>query len=640
MTAARRPSVTVAHLIRCATLLGLASCLAPPPNQATDPLTSHEITAIADTLRARGLLGEGTVLTYLALHEPGKADLEAGAGTIAGRQVDAQLLDRQRGGVLDLTIAIPEMTVVSERRRDGVAPRLSSIDAKEGARLLEADSAWLSALRRRGLGPEDVSVSMMGPGVLGQGWEVAGHRYARLLPYLRTERNNVSAPVEGIVGIVDLTAGAVVTVTDAETEPPPLDRRTVPIYPDDPVLKRPLSVRQRQHNYRVSGSSVTWAGWTFRFAMDPRVGLVLHDVAFGPSGQSPRRILSRAGLSEMLVPYGDPSAAWTFRSIFDAGEFGIGRTAATLIPGQDLPDNAERFDAVLANDAGIPRRLVGVVGLYERDGGLRWRHGNRAQRSRELVLRSATTVGNYDYGFSWVFSQDGVIAMEVDLTGQMLVKGVAHADPQFGTSVAPHLSAILHQHFFNFRLDFDVDGQRNSVREVETATLPVDSTNRHGTAFAIRSTLLSREREAMRDASPSMSRMWVVENPHRKDSLGQSPGYELHAGPLPALLAAPQSILQRRGAFATHALWVTTWKGDERYAAGEFPGQDSGGAGLPTFVAGDEAIEDADIVVWYTMGVNHLPRPEEWPLMPVSRIRFELRPRHFLTMTTIPGPGK
>lgn len=122
MTAARRPSVTVAHLIRCATLLGLASCLAPPPNQATDPLTSHEITAIADTLRARGLLGEGTVLTYLALHEPGKADLEAGAGTIAGRQVDAQLLDRQRGGVLDLTIAIPEMTVVSERRRDGVAP--------------------------------------------------------------------------------------------------------------------------------------------------------------------------------------------------------------------------------------------------------------------------------------------------------------------------------------------------------------------------------------------------------------------------------------------------------------------------------------------------------------------------------------
>ncbi len=632
--------MTLAHPIRCATLLGLAACLAQAPTQVTDQLTAREIGAISEMLRNRGLLGDTRVLTYLALHESSKQDLATASTVAATRQVEVQLLDRSSGSVRDLTIDIAGMSVVSEQRRDGAVPRLSSMDARQGARLLTSDSVWLSALRRRGLGPNEVAAHMMGPGVLGLGWEVTGHRYARMIPYLTAERNNVSAPVEGIVGIVDLTAGTVVAVTDAEREPPPIDRSPVPIFPDEPELKRSLSVQQRRHNYRVDGSSISWAGWTFGFAMDPRVGLVLHDVAFGPSGQRPHRILSRAALSEMLVPYGDPSSAWSFRSIFDAGEFGIGRTAATLIPGQDLPDNAERFDAVMASDAGLPRHLRGVIGLYERDGGLRWRHGEQARRSRELVLRSATTVGNYDYGFSWVFSQDGVIAMEVDLTGQMLVKGVSHTDPRFGTSVAPHLSAILHQHFFNFRLDVDVGGQRNRVREVETTSLPVDATNSQGTAFAIRSTVLGREGKAVRDAAPALSRMWVVENPHLKDSLGQSPGYELHAGPLPALLAAPQSMLSKRGAFATHALWVTAWKGDERFAAGEFPGQDPGGAGLPSFIADDEAIDDADIVVWYTMGVNHLPRPEEWPLMPVSRIRFELRPRHFLTMTSTTGTGK
>ena len=326
---------------------------------------------------------------------------------------------------------------------------------------------------------------------------------------------------------------------------------------------------------------MTWSGWEFRFAMDPREGLVLHDVGFGQPWEDSRRILARASLAEMLVPYGDPSAAWSFRSIFDAGEFGIGRNAATLIPGQDLPDGAARFDAVLADEGGLPRRLRGVIGLYERDGGLRWRHGEWAERSRELVVRSATTVGNYDYGFSWIFSQDGAIAMEVDLTGQILVKGVSRADPRFGTPVGTHLSGIFHQHFFNFRLDFDIDGQRNRVREIEAEPLPMGASNPHGTGFGVRSTPLDREQAAARDPAPQHSRMWLVENTERTDSLGRSPAYLLVPGPLPRLLADSQSILHQRGAFATRALWVTRWNPLERYAAGEFPGQGRGGGGTP-----------------------------------------------------------
>jgi primary-amine oxidase len=47
-------------------------------------------------------------------------------------------------------------------------------------------------------------------------------------------------------------------------------------------------------------------------------------------------------------------------------------------------------------------------------------------------------------------------------------------------------------------------------------------------------------------------------------------------------------------------------------------------------VADDAPLDQADLVVWYTVGMTHVPRPEEWPLMPVSRLRFELRPSDFL----------
>ena len=38
---------------------------------------------------------------------------------------------------------------------------------------------------------------------------------------------------------------------------------------------------------------------------------------------------------------------------------------------------------------------------------------------------------------------------------------------------------------------------------------------------------------------------------------------------------------------------------------------------------------DRDLVVWYTFGQTHVPRLEDWPVMPVSSIGFLLRPDGF-----------
>jgi len=84
-----------------------------------------------------------------------------------------------------------------------------------------------------------------------------------------------------------------------------------------------------------------------------------------------------------------------------------------------------------------------------------------------------------------------------------------------------------------------------------------------------------------------------------------------------------------RGAFMTRHLWVTPFAAGERFPAGEYPNQHPGGAGLPEWTKADRPIENTDIVLWYTLGSHHIPRPEDWPVMPVERIGFTLQPFGF-----------
>ena len=52
-------------------------------------------------------------------------------------------------------------------------------------------------------------------------------------------------------------------------------------------------------------------------------------------------------------------------------------------------------------------------------------------------------------------------------------------------------------------------------------------------------------------------------------------------------------------------------------------------AGLPDFIHGDRDIDGTDIVLWHTFGPTHFPRLEDWPVMPVARCGFTLKPTGF-----------
>ena len=130
------------------------------------------------------------------------------------------------------------------------------------------------------------------------------------------------------------------------------------------------------------------------------------------------------------MPYGDTDGNWRWRSAFDVGEYSVGRLASSIEPKTDAPENATLIDATFAGDDGVPYVLPRALGIYERDGGLLWKHyegystKNESRRARQLVIFSIATIGNYDYAVNWVFHQDGVLEVDAALTGIMLPKGV------------------------------------------------------------------------------------------------------------------------------------------------------------------------------------------------------------------------
>jgi primary-amine oxidase len=53
--------------------------------------------------------------------------------------------------------------------------------------------------------------------------------------------------------------------------------------------------------------------------------------------------------------------------------------------------------------------------------------------------------------------------------------------------------------------------------------------------------------------------------------------------------------------------------------------------------AGDQSIDDRDIVVWYSLGFTHVTRPEDFPIMPSERVAVNFKPRGFFTKTATLG---
>ena len=99
----------------------------------------------------------------------------------------------------------------------------------------------------------------------------------------------------------------------------------------------------------------------------------------------------------------------------------------------------------------------------------------------------------------------------------------------------------------------------------------------------------------------------------------------------PMPLSSPTSAPRRTAGFVSHEMWVTPYAPDEMYAAGEAPRRDTSAKGLPQWTAANRPVDDRDVVLWYTLGITHFPRTEDWPVMPAYTVGFRLVPSGFFS---------
>jgi primary-amine oxidase len=605
-------------------------------------VTVEEIRRAAAIIRGDARFDEASVFAHIRLHEPPKDLLAAETpDATVDRALEALLVPRARLEVIEVVVSVTTGDVRSWVVRQDVRPALLFGESFEAIVALREDPEWQAALRRRGIEDFDqVQIDPWPAGSFGNEHE-AGRRISRCIAYLRDSAtdNGYARPIEGLIGFFDQGGGKVLEVLDLGTVPLPPERGSY--LPEDVGPMRgdlkPLEIVQPDGpSFAVDGNLVAWQKWSFRVGFDPYEGLTLHDVSYR-DGERARQVMHRASIAEMVVPYGDPNPMHGWKNAFDAGEWGLGRMANSLALGCDCLGVIHYFDGVLATEQGEPYTIEHAICMHEEDYGILWKHHDlhgdttEVRRSRRLVVSFIATVGNYEYGFYWYFYLDGSIQLEVKLTGVLSTMAVPPGDdPEFATIVAPGLAAVNHQHLFCARLDLDVDGALNSVEETEAGPLPPGPDNPWANAFRQSRTRLETELAARRDVNPATSRAWRVLNPGRTNRLGQPVAYKLvPTMATPTMLAAPESSVGKRAGFARHNLWVTPYAPDERRAAGEYPNQHQGGDGLPRWTAADRPIVDTDIVLWYTFGVTHFARPEDWPVMPVEYTGFLLSPVGF-----------
>jgi primary-amine oxidase len=452
-----------------------------------------------------------------------------------------------------------------------------------------------------------------------------------------TEFANLYAhPINGLHAIIDLDSGEVVSVENTEIIPIP---QTPGPYRESQtganIKLKDLEIIQSQGpSFSVEGWKVNWERWNLRVGFCQREGLVIHEVKFKDQDKE-RKIAHRLSIAELVIPYGDPSQGAYRKNAFDTGEFGLGNYTNSLTLGCDCLGEIVYLDAAVTTPDGTVREIPNAICMHEEDNGILWKHVDadghtEVRRGRRFVVSSIVTVNNYEYGYFWYFYQDGTIEFEAKLTGIVLtVADAIGKDHPSATELEPGLWAPYHQHILCARLDLDIDGEKNSVLEVESFAHPQGVKNPYGGAYETKETLFSNEKESQRVIDPFSGRYWKVVNQQVKNHMDHPVGYKLIPGHTTFPLALPESTIGKKAAFMYKHLWVTKNNESEKYPAGDYPFQHPGGAGLPEWTKANRNIEDEDVVLWYVFGTNHIPRTEDWPVMPVERTGFHLKPSGF-----------
>ncbi|KAL6298051.1 amine oxidase catalytic domain-containing protein [Sparassis latifolia] len=377
--------------------------------------------------------------------------------------------------------------------------------------------------------------------------------------------------------------------------------------------------------------SVSFGGLRFRemyLGFDRDMGLSLWDIHFRDE-----RIIYELAPQEAIAHYAgnDPmqsSTAWLDRF------FGMGSSVRDMIPGYDCPHEAVFLPATTHSfDGSITRERA--ICVFEHDTGRPLtRHFGYAEgefgavKGYELVVRTISTVGNYDYSgryikiiFDYIFQLDGTIEVRLSASGYLQAGFWEPAQEGYGTAIRDTTMGSLHDHVINYKVDLDVAGLENSLLFTSTAqeqvTQPWFEDDWGNTVIQqkITRTYIDNEDDALLKFPPNFQGGYSLVNTAAHNRWGIPRGYAIHPGYSPVhntVVGSPR--LLNNANWALYNIAVSCRKETEPSSSTmwnlNLPGKPM--VDFHRFFDG-ENLTQADLVAWVNIGMHHLPQAEDAP---------------------------
>uniref|UniRef100_G1Q6A9 Amine oxidase n=2 Tax=Myotis lucifugus TaxID=59463 RepID=G1Q6A9_MYOLU len=411
-------------------------------------------------------------------------------------------------------------------------------------------------------------------------------------------------------------------------------------FPSPMTVKGPHLVQPQGPRYRLEGNAVLYGGWSFAFRLRSSTGLQVLNVHFGGE-----RIAYEVSLQDAVSLYGGHTPVGMQTKYIDVG-WGLGTVTHELAPGIDCPETATFLDALHYFDADDPVHYPRALCVFEMptgvplrrhfdsdaNGGFNFYAGLQGQ---VLVLRTTSTVYNYDYIWDFIFYPNGVMEAKMHATGYVHATFYTPEGLRYGTRLHMHLIGNIHTHLVHYRVDLDVAGTKNSFQtlgmKLENITNPWSPEHRL-VQPTLEQTGYSREREAAFRFGQTLPKYLLFTSP-KENRWGHQRSYRLQIHSMAEQVLPPGWEEERAFTWARYPLAVTKYRESERCSSSIYNQNDPWDPPVvfEEFLQNNENIEEEDLVPWVTVGFLHIPHSEDIPntATPGNSVGFMLRPFNF-----------
>ncbi|KAL4917168.1 copper amine oxidase [Aspergillus aurantiobrunneus] len=342
--------------------------------------------------------------------------------------------------------------------------------------------------------------------------------------------------------------------------------------------KPPLAVAPDGARYSVDTERkyVSWMDFSFYIGFNRDTGLSLFDIK-----------------RHLHITYAGNDPVQSSVAYLDS-YYGFGPYAFELLKGYDCPSYASYLNTSFYNLEETHTHVDSLC-LFEFDADYPLSRRSTSEsvsvtKNDYFTLCTVSTIGNYDYMFSYNFHMDGTIGVEVRASGY--IQSAYYANNQdFGYQVHDSLSGSMHDHVLNFKADFDILGTDNTIEL--TSLVPVER------QFSWNG---NRSRNTMQ-----LDRSIIESKEPAKNRYGENRGYRiLPSSGTAHLTVQTSSNLAHAAHWAEYDVQVAQQHDSEPFAVHPYNSQDihDPPVDFRKFFNG-ESLNQTDLVVWLNLGMHH-----------------------------------